>query len=336
MSIAPKPCEVRRIRKTLTDVLRSWGLGSQTDEVLLVVSELVTNAIRHAPCSEILCTAARLEGALVVEVEDGNDREPVVRCDSGDETEDGRGLLLVRSLTSELGWTSLGAGRKRTRAVIPVLDRCSSEGRPVSPFVTALSIPDRAAMIFRLALRREQSEHRLPSECSSHLRQGGAMTTFTPARASARSLLPDEFFARLVDRIAEKEGTDRLFAERVMEQALGFLAACAKNVSGRPLSPSPVVDIGWHTFLLHTRQYAEFCDKVAGRFIHHEPYEATGARHDDPQEVRLRTQAAMEAAGYVVDHELWSGAAACDQGGAPRSCGDDGGGGNPPDCGHVI
>jgi hypothetical protein len=35
-------------------------------------------------------------------------------------------------------------------------------------------------------------------------------------------------------------------------------------------------DPGWHTFVLHTRDYREFCRRVAGRFIDH------GGCHDDP------------------------------------------------------
>ena len=31
------------------------------------------------------------------------------------------------------------------------------------------------------------------------------------------------------------------------------------------------VDKAWHAFLLHTREYAEFCHQIAGRFIHHVP-----------------------------------------------------------------
>lgn len=33
------------------------------------------------------------------------------------------------------------------------------------------------------------------------------------------------------------------------------------------------VDRLWHTFVLFTREYAEFCDQVAGHFIHHVPAE---------------------------------------------------------------
>lgn len=31
------------------------------------------------------------------------------------------------------------------------------------------------------------------------------------------------------------------------------------------------VDKLWHTFIIHTPQYAEFCDEVYGEFLHHQP-----------------------------------------------------------------
>jgi len=34
---------------------------------------------------------------------------------------------------------------------------------------------------------------------------------------------------------------------------------------------SPVIDEVWHAFILHTREYAEFCQSIFGRFVHHAP-----------------------------------------------------------------
>src|SRR3989344_6580259 len=34
---------------------------------------------------------------------------------------------------------------------------------------------------------------------------------------------------------------------------------------------SPKIDMFWHAHMLHSRQYAEFCDRVVSRFMHHEP-----------------------------------------------------------------
>jgi hypothetical protein len=35
--------------------------------------------------------------------------------------------------------------------------------------------------------------------------------------------------------------------------------------------PSVIVDDYWHEMVLHTREYAEFCDTALGRFLHHVP-----------------------------------------------------------------
>lgn len=38
--------------------------------------------------------------------------------------------------------------------------------------------------------------------------------------------------------------------------------------------PSQAVDVAWHEFILDTKAYAIFCDRVFKRFIHHTPAEA--------------------------------------------------------------
>ena len=139
-----------------------------------------------------------------------------------------------------------------------------------------------------------------------------------------RSLVSPDLFDRLVSRIVKERNTDRELAARIMDQALAFLGACACN-HGTPLSPSPTVDIGWHTFLLHTKDYAEFCGQVAGRFLHHVPADENVERRD-PAEVSRTTMEAIEAAGFVVDHELWDiGRRLCSQ--CFNGCADD----PPPD-----
>lgn len=38
--------------------------------------------------------------------------------------------------------------------------------------------------------------------------------------------------------------------------------------------PSKIVDEAWHEFILFTKNYAEFCEKALGRFLHHTPSSA--------------------------------------------------------------
>ncbi|MGQ0774113.1 MAG: glycine-rich domain-containing protein [Pseudonocardiales bacterium] len=48
----------------------------------------------------------------------------------------------------------------------------------------------------------------------------------------------------------------------------------ARRPTARLSMPSMLVDDMWHEFMLHTRDYAAFCDAAFGRFLHHEPESA--------------------------------------------------------------
>ena len=50
--------------------------------------------------------------------------------------------------------------------------------------------------------------------------------------------------------------------------------------------PSRAVDTFWHEFILHTRAYADWCELTLGRFLHHTPAEALGARATDNDGLR--------------------------------------------------
>lgn len=128
--------------------------------------------------------------------------------------------------------------------------------------------------------------------------------TVAIAGTTGRALVPEALFDRLVTHIVKTEDLPPEFAARIMDQALAFLRACADN-PGSSLSPSPLVDIGWHCFILHTTDYAEFCDRFAGRFIHHIPTDERTARDDLLAEM-ARTMKAISTAGLDVDPELWS------------------------------
>ncbi|NEA26604.1 hypothetical protein G3I70_29520 [Actinomadura bangladeshensis] len=131
-----------------------------------------------------------------------------------------------------------------------------------------------------------------------------------PVVTDPRTLISTDLFDKLVARIVHERHVSTDEAERVLTQALAFLMACALNPSAE-LAPSKAVDVGWHAFVLYTSEYAEFCHRVAGRFIHHTP--------DDPGDNRPRgagiraTVAAMEQAGLPVDPVLWETAGDCSQ-----------------------
>lgn len=117
-----------------------------------------------------------------------------------------------------------------------------------------------------------------------------------------RSLVSDLLWQRLTERIMKEENVSRNKAEKIMVSALGFLKLCADYPS-KSFSPSKNVDIGWHTFIMYTRDYAEFCDKIAGRFIHHEP-------NDNPNTEMtsggaIATLAFMQKNNIPFDSDMW-------------------------------
>jgi hypothetical protein len=71
------------------------------------------------------------------------------------------------------------------------------------------------------------------------------------------------------------------------------------------LSPSPIVDEAWHQFILFTREYAEYCNSVAGRFIHHEPHIDGVERTVSPLSPS-DTYELLSSLGYALTPALWA------------------------------
>ncbi|WP_345632964.1 ATP-binding protein [Streptomyces thinghirensis] len=130
LEVRPDPSEVGRARRWARS--RLAGAGIQADEPLaetlvLLVSELVTNAVVHTGSSAVLrlvlpgAVAEEAEEATVrLEVDDASDRAPVPRCVDGEAT-GGRGLALVDGLADRWGWSREGTGKR----IWCELDRCA-------------------------------------------------------------------------------------------------------------------------------------------------------------------------------------------------------------------
>jgi serine phosphatase RsbU (regulator of sigma subunit)/anti-sigma regulatory factor (Ser/Thr protein kinase) len=102
------PSAVADARALATAQVTAWGLGEATFTTELVVSELVTNAIRHA-AGPIQLRIIR-EKSLICEVSDGTGTSPHLRrARSFDEG--GRGLFIVASVTDHWGTRQNPAGK---------------------------------------------------------------------------------------------------------------------------------------------------------------------------------------------------------------------------------
>lgn len=92
------PAQARAAVVAFADKLRLDGVR---DDVVLLVSELVTNAIRHA-APPVRLEIASGDNDVVVAVCDGSPARPAPR-DAGDDAEGGRGMLLVNLLATDHG-----------------------------------------------------------------------------------------------------------------------------------------------------------------------------------------------------------------------------------------
>ncbi|MFI9345448.1 ATP-binding protein [Streptomyces sp. NPDC052773] len=103
-------------RRFTRRTLDQWDLGDRFDDVCLVVSELVTNALRHAvpnaprvPDQEpaVRLHLMRWTERLVCAVRDPSNDSPVARAADDFSAESGRGLFLVDSFCDGWGWHPL-------------------------------------------------------------------------------------------------------------------------------------------------------------------------------------------------------------------------------------
>ncbi|MFC6064699.1 ATP-binding protein [Streptomyces ochraceiscleroticus] len=121
-TLQPQYESVRGARQFTRETLQHWNMDELFDSVALVVSELVTNALRHAAPERDGAAGGRVHGAaddtsprlhlirwagrLVCAVRDASDASPV-EGEADFSAESGRGLYLVDSFSDSWGWHRL-------------------------------------------------------------------------------------------------------------------------------------------------------------------------------------------------------------------------------------
>ncbi|MFD4658233.1 SpoIIE family protein phosphatase [Kitasatospora sp. NPDC058444] len=99
---------VSRVRKECTDQLTAWGLEDLTFTAELILSELITNAIRYG--AEPIRVRLLRDRSLVCEVSDGSSTAPHLRY-AATTDEGGRGLFLVAQLAERWGTRYTARGK---------------------------------------------------------------------------------------------------------------------------------------------------------------------------------------------------------------------------------
>ncbi len=98
------------------------------------------------------------------------------------------------------------------------------------------------------------------------------MTSTAPPVVRLTSI-PEEIrsidLSRIIDKLVRTKGWTSDAAELAAERYRGFLAL--NLVIDRPV-PTLDIDEVWHAHILDTRSYANDCERVFGRMLHHFPY----------------------------------------------------------------
>ncbi|WP_214415143.1 ATP-binding protein [Sphaerisporangium fuscum] len=121
--LRPQADSVKRARDVTRSTLREWGLAELGDDAALVVSELVTNAVRYTRYSArrfddhpITLMLLRLAPHVLLAVSDPSDEAPTPK-EPDFISEHGRGLYIVETYSERWGWDALEEGGKAVWAL---------------------------------------------------------------------------------------------------------------------------------------------------------------------------------------------------------------------------
>lgn len=126
--LARRAGSVPRARRAVADgLLGAVADVEARDDTLLVLSELLGNAVRHAVAlgsgeDDVEVRWQVLPGALELTVVDGGGGGEPYLAARGDDAVTGRGMAVVEALSEAWGTSQLGGGRRAVWARIPLSD----------------------------------------------------------------------------------------------------------------------------------------------------------------------------------------------------------------------
>lgn len=116
LRLPPRADSAAAAREQIRAICQEWHLDALGDDAEVVVTELVANAVGHAP-GEILLTVVVGPRLLHLGVRDGSAALPHRRLPDPDTGRGGRGLLLIEAVAGAWG-TAVGGGGKTVWATL--------------------------------------------------------------------------------------------------------------------------------------------------------------------------------------------------------------------------
>lgn len=92
-------------------------------------------------------------------------------------------------------------------------------------------------------------------------------------------------FGKVVQKYATEHKVSSDTANEILLELKRWLTLCILHPENA-YATGGAVDEMWHTFILFTKDYARFCQDIAGVFIHHSPE----LESDDPEEQKISAE----------------------------------------------
>jgi anti-sigma regulatory factor (Ser/Thr protein kinase) len=104
------PAAAGEARRQVRAAIWAWEVPVDPEVAVLLVCELVTNAIMHTASRTVTLAIVAAEGGLRVDVHDTSSCVPIA-LDAAADSETGRGLTLVATLSDEWGFYRTPSGK---------------------------------------------------------------------------------------------------------------------------------------------------------------------------------------------------------------------------------
>ncbi|MFJ3883580.1 hypothetical protein ACIPW5_39795 [Streptomyces sp. NPDC090077] len=123
----------------------------------------------------------------------------------------------------------------------------------------------------------------------------------TPPTPALDGLLCDaQLSAVRATVLDDNPGMEPELAARIVTEAIKFIATAARGAD--TMTPSRLVDKGWHALILHTSLYSQLCAHLGG-FVDHYPTPQAAEGDLDALDWTIQS---IERAGFSVDRHLWA------------------------------